>query len=101
MDEVANKFPAYIYGTNTNKNLVSAFSVNPDGSKGGLLRKHSTTTRIGYRAPTEKMGGNRLRQAYEVFAGTEGTKRLSRELRRDVRKALHGKSALSNRRRIG
>lgn len=86
MDEVANKFPAYVYGTNTNKQLLSAWSVKADGSRGGLTRKHSTTTRIGYRGPSEKMGSTTLRRAYETFAGTVGMKRLSRELGRDVRK---------------
>lgn len=85
MDEVANKFPAYVLGTNTNKQLKSAFAVKADGSMGGRVHGESTDTRIGYRAPSEKMGGGVLQRAYDAFVGTEGMQRLSRELGRDVR----------------
>jgi hypothetical protein len=86
LDEVASKFPAYVWGSNNNKYLKSGRTVNRDGSMGGVVHQKHTDTRIGYRAPTEKMGAGALRATFETFAGTKGMQRLSKELGRDVRK---------------
>ena len=84
LDEVAVKFPAYVWGADNNRYLKSAFEVKPDGTMGERQAVRHTDTRIGYRNPSEKMGGETLREAYEVFSGTAGMKKLSQELGRDV-----------------
>lgn len=80
MNEVAIKFPAYVYGSDNNKYLKSYRKVNKDGSMGELVSQKHTDTRISYRAPSEKMGGGALRKAFETFSNTKGVKFLSKKI---------------------